>query len=751
MAPSRPLITLRLPFGVRTGRGVGPAPTTDSSVAAVAGDSPPVPCDEAPAHPAAATALDAASLPMAAVTPAAIAPAAGAPDEPAGEVVDEASSTLVWLAFTSTLSARATTLEDAALAALEGRLDPAPRRRAARDTHKLATSLWLVGARDAARQAWEAAGLLDAGTLLGTANALRLSQIVERLHAALRGLPPPEALSSGGRAHAPLLVVVDDDDALARELPIEAAVRGWRAKVIRHLRAPIDDEPAVIVLGPDSLADNDAAARSRLLAAYPAAAVAALVSGSSILERTSAHGVPAARTLCKPIAPAAIVDEATDLLRRGQATIATVLVSVGDPAQRATVHERLAGLGVLVDVTPTSEALWTAITQSRPELCVFDDRAAGGTAFHTVRAMRRDWEVAHTGVLIVTADRGTAVAAAGADAGVDDCVPLAAVDGVLRAVARNRLDRNRALRLAADSDPATRLAQVRAVMPIMERMVSIARRYSHPLAVVVAEVDQLRAIATTHDDATAERLAALLGRRLGRAFRTEDVVAHVSPGRFLVTAFGMKADDGVQRMAELLEGFREQTVEGPDRTPVRASFSAGIAQLRADGNDTPALVRAADAALASAQRLGGDRVEAASRPEAARVEWTADAIIVDADAPFAALVEHALETRGHRVRTIGDGREALALLTNAEAPVRARLIVLELGLPGLDGLSLLRQIAEAGVLKTSKVVVVTTRSVEAEMIKAMELGAADYITKPVSLPVLMRRLRSALTGAPGVA
>ena len=162
-------------------------------------------------------------------------------------------------------------------------------------------------------------------------------------------------------------------------------------------------------------------------------------------------------------------------------------------------------------------------------------------------------------------------------------------------------------------------------------------------------------------------------------------------------------------------------------------------------------MRAAEAALAAAQRHGGNRVEASSRPEAARVEWTADAIIVDADAPFAALVEHALETRGHRVRTIGDGREALELLTSADAPVRARLLVLELGLPGLDGLSLLRQLAEAGVLKTSKVVVVTTRSVEAEMIKAMELGAVDYITKPVSLPVLMRRLRSALAGSTSVA
>jgi len=664
--------------------------------------------------------------------------------------VDEASSTLVWLAFTSTLSARATTLEDAALAALEGRLDAAPRRRAARDTHKLATSLWLVGARDAARQAWEAAGLLDAGTLLGTANALRLSQIVESLHGALRSLPPPEALSAAGRAHAPLLLVVDDDEALARELPIEAAVRGWRAKVVRHLFAPIDDTPAVIVLGPDCLGDTDAVARGRLLAAFPAAAVVALVPGASILERTHAHSVPAARTLCKPVAPAALVDEATDLWRRRQIGPGTLLVSVSDAGLRAAVHAQLAGLGTLVDVAQPSEALWTAITQLRPELCVLDDRAAGGTAYHMVRAIRRETDTAHTAVVLLTDAAGSAATPRAAEAGVDDVVPVAAATA-LAAIVRNRLDRGRTQRQAADLDPATRLPQLRAVLPVAERMVGIARRYHHPLAVLVAEVDHLQAIAAANDDETAERLAALLGRRLGRAFRNEDVVAHVSPGRFLVVAFGMKADDGVQRMAELLESFREQSVEGHARTAVTASFSAGIAQLRADGADIAALLRAAEAALATAQRVGGDRVEAASHHGAARVEWSADAIIIDADAPFAALVEHALETRGHRVRTIGDGREALAALTRPEAPVRARLLVLELGLPGLDGLSLLRQLAEAGVLRHSKVVVVTTRSVEAEMIKAMELGAADYITKPVSLPVLMRRLRSALAGAPGVA
>ena len=751
----RPLVTLRLPFrlsfatrarregGVATAEppriAVPPSPTAGVVVA------PPI--GVAGGRQAAAE-VDSRAAARGLPPPFQALPVPAGPS-PLPDPVD-ASASLVWLAYTSSLASRAATLEDAALAALEGRLDPAPRRRAARDTYKLATSLWLIEARDAARQAWEAAGLLDAGTLLGTANALRLSQIVESLHLALRTLPPPEALSPSGRAAAPLLLVIDDDDTLARELPIEAAVRGWRAKVLRHLSDPLDEQAAVIVLGPELVGDTDAVARARLLRAHPQSPVATLAAGPSLLERSSAHGITASRTLCKPIAPATLVDEAIDLLRRQQASPPVVLLGIADAALRAAARDALAGVGTIVEAHQSTEALWTAAAQVRPELCVLDEPLAGGTALDVPRAMRRDQETSAIGVVLLTASQNATTAAQAAAAGVDDCVPVAAVAALLAPVVRNRLERARTQRLAADVDPATRLPQLRSAMPMVERMVSIARRYQHALSILVTEVDGLAALHAAGDSDSAERLSALLGRRLGRAFRAEDLVTHAAPGRFVVAAFGMKSEDGVQRLAELLEGFRDQSVEGADRSVVAASFSAGISQIRVDGPDANTLIRAAEGALATAQRHGGNRVEAATRGETSRIDWTADAIVIDADAPFAALVEHALETRGHRVRTIGDGREALDLLTHPETPIRARLIVLELGLPGLDGLSLLGQLAEAGVLKTTKVVVVTTRSVEAEMIKAMELGAIDYVTKPVSLPVLMRRLRSALSGAASV-
>jgi hypothetical protein len=183
------------------------------------------PATPAAVAPGAVDVLTAA--PLSAVPPASVTLAAALAPPPADDhAIDDASSTLVWLAYTSALASRATTLEDAALAALEGRLDTGPRRRAARETHKLATSLWLVEAREAARLAWEAAGLLDtarssAGERVWLCDRRDAAQVAA--HAAAAG-----SVSPAGRPTAPYLLVVDDDEALARELPSKP-VRGWRA------------------------------------------------------------------------------------------------------------------------------------------------------------------------------------------------------------------------------------------------------------------------------------------------------------------------------------------------------------------------------------------------------------------------------------------------------------------------------------------------------------------------------------------
>jgi DNA-binding response OmpR family regulator len=65
-------------------------------------------------------------------------------------------------------------------------------------------------------------------------------------------------------------------------------------------------------------------------------------------------------------------------------------------------------------------------------------------------------------------------------------------------------------------------------------------------------------------------------------------------------------------------------------------------------------------------------------------------------------------------------------------------------LPGRDGFTVLRALAADGVAARSHVVMLTVRAGEVEVVKALEMGAADHVAKPFSIQVLMRRVQRAL-------
>ncbi len=122
-------------------------------------------------------------------------------------------------------------------------------------------------------------------------------------------------------------------------------------------------------------------------------------------------------------------------------------------------------------------------------------------------------------------------------------------------------------------------------------------------------------------------------------------------------------------------------------------------------------------------------------------EFDVDVCIVDDDAILVELLTQSLASRGYRTLAIGDGSEAVRALTGVTPSVRARVIVLDVGLPGQDGFTVLRLLNRAGVTKRSRVIMLTLRSTEQEVVEALELGAVDHVAKPFSVPILMHRIR----------
>ncbi|MFN2291297.1 MAG: response regulator transcription factor [Anaerolineae bacterium] len=117
-------------------------------------------------------------------------------------------------------------------------------------------------------------------------------------------------------------------------------------------------------------------------------------------------------------------------------------------------------------------------------------------------------------------------------------------------------------------------------------------------------------------------------------------------------------------------------------------------------------------------------------------------LVVDDEARIVKLVHDYLERAGFAVLTAQDGETALAL-ARIEQP---DLIVLDLMLPGIDGLDVCRRLRQVSGVP---IIMLTARVEEADRVVGLELGADDYVTKPFSPRELVARVRSALRRASG--
>ena len=115
-------------------------------------------------------------------------------------------------------------------------------------------------------------------------------------------------------------------------------------------------------------------------------------------------------------------------------------------------------------------------------------------------------------------------------------------------------------------------------------------------------------------------------------------------------------------------------------------------------------------------------------------------LVVDDEPEIAALVAYHLARASYRVQTAADGPEAFQTL-EAERP---DLIVLDVLLPGLSGLEVLRTVRTRPELQTVPVVLLTACGSETERIEGLRMGADDYITKPFSPQELVLRVGAIL-------
>lgn len=114
--------------------------------------------------------------------------------------------------------------------------------------------------------------------------------------------------------------------------------------------------------------------------------------------------------------------------------------------------------------------------------------------------------------------------------------------------------------------------------------------------------------------------------------------------------------------------------------------------------------------------------------------------VVEDDRDIAELVSFNLTREGYQISVISSGEEAIKTISN----VFPDLVILDLMLPGVDGLEVCRRLKQDEKTREIPIVMLTAKSEDSDIVAGLELGADDYITKPFSPRILTARIRAVL-------
>jgi diguanylate cyclase (GGDEF)-like protein len=406
-----------------------------------------------------------------------------------------------------------------------------------------------------------------------------------------------------------------------------------------------------------------------------------------------------------------------------------------------------------MSVTAVNDPLrfWTVLDETKPNLILLDLEMPKISGIELCRVVRSDPRWSELPVIFLSGHTDQASVHRVFAAGADDYVGKPFVPAELMMRIENRLTGVKARRAPVETDPLTGLPIAHKATEQIDRFLRLARRKSDPYSIAVLQIDAFASLAHTFGRGTGDVVLRTIGELLPKSFRAEDVVGWWGGPDFTVGMYGSTKEHAAIKLTQVCSKIGNQTFLSEGGQRVNVSCSAGVAQYQSDGDTVPALREEALKALEQIRETGGIRTTGgivrvgisgikAIGPMTRRV----DVAIVDDDTALVSLLQHAMESRNLRVATFADGEIAVAALTGASPEVQASLILLGVDIPALNGLDVLRRLKAGEITRSSRVVMLTSRTGERDVLAALELGAADHIAKPFSVPVLMHKVRAML-------
>jgi diguanylate cyclase (GGDEF)-like protein len=303
-----------------------------------------------------------------------------------------------------------------------------------------------------------------------------------------------------------------------------------------------------------------------------------------------------------------------DLSENAPAVERRILIVEGSPTMRRVMRRFLAATGYEIFEAGDGEEALRLAARERPDVILLDRQIPRLDGYGVLASLRDDPELGEVPVVLVTSHGEPEEVADGLTRGAHDYLrkPFEQQELVARVHAAMRTKalqdelraRNAQLERLVSTDLLTGLMNRGAVADQLRALGSRSQRHGTPLSIVLLDVDGIGEVNARHGHAAGDAVLKAVAERVGRELREEDAAGRWSGDEILVVA----PDTAVDGVAPLVARLRDAVAIAPVAVPgepIEVSVSAGAATWL-DGDDSEALVRRAEHALAAGRRGGGD-------------------------------------------------------------------------------------------------------------------------------------------------
>lgn len=303
---------------------------------------------------------------------------------------------------------------------------------------------------------------------------------------------------------------------------------------------------------------------------------------------------------------------------------------------------------------------------------------------------------------------------------------------------RARLRRSHETMKEAHRDPLTGLLNRAACRRQFARIQEACRASQEPVSFAIMAVDGARAILDEHGTETSEAVVRRIASLLSSSLRATDILARWGIYEYAAVFPGEDQFGGTRAVEKVKEALRNLMFEAPDGSSFRVTLSAGVA-LSPDTGSIDATIADADRYLFQAQSTGGNRVVS----NQSRITRRRERILLALDDSVTARVlTHLFEREGFDV---AHAETADAAVATAAGRQRFHLIVVAEELPPGNGFEALQELRGMPRNNRVPIVMLISRNSPKSIVRALELGANDYVIMPFSPLTFMTHMRRLLT------